>query len=58
MIFGFELVEHMFDHAFFIDQKANAVKTVVYFAHGTVPLEIFLDSIFDDFQQTLYLTVS
>ena len=49
VIFGFELVEHVFDNTFLIDQEADAVKTIVDFTHSKLPLEIFLDSIFDDF---------
>lgn len=37
----FELVEHMFNHTFFINQEADAVQTVVHFSHELAPLEIF-----------------
>ncbi|CAH1212873.1 hypothetical protein THOG11_270033 [Vibrio harveyi] len=43
VVFGFELVEHVFDNTFLIDQEADAVKTIVDFTHSKLPLGIFLD---------------
>ncbi|CAH1599904.1 hypothetical protein THOD04_80035 [Vibrio owensii] len=48
VIFGFELVEHVLNHAFFVDQEANTVKTIVHFTHEKLPLEDSFDFLPDE----------
>ena len=51
VVFGFELVEHVFDNTFLIDQEADAVKTIVDFTHIIVPLEKSYDRNLDKYKK-------
>ena len=39
-VLGFEVIKYMFDNTLFVDQKAYAVNTIVFFTHNFPPLEM------------------
>ena len=40
MVVGFEVIKYMLDNTLFVDQKAYAMNTIVFFTHNAAPLEM------------------